>query len=125
MTRALMIVVALMAVLGFTPAASANARVFYLRWPSVAGQSRTYTVTVNTTRPLRLSIYGQAIPRGTIFDYVVACAHRGPAFLNWDKGTIAGETIVKIKMTAGFRDYGASPVARGTTARVVISWTGG
>jgi hypothetical protein len=58
-----------------------------------------------------MRVYGQTIPRGFVYDNIVACAHRGPAFLDWDWAQTGSYMAIKVTMTTGFCNPGP-PVAR-------------
>src|SRR5579862_9572450 len=40
------------------------------------------------------------MPRGFVYDYIVDCAHRGPAFLDWDWAVTGDYLSLRIQMTS-------------------------
>jgi hypothetical protein len=84
----------------------------------------TYRLSLKspTIRSVRLRIYGQTIPRGFNVDYIVACAHRGPSFLNWNWSQAAGRVNVTVHMITGYCQPG--PGVAGLSARVTLKLQG-
>ena len=78
-------------------------KTYRLRWPTRPGRIAVHYLrfTSPRIRSLTLRIYGIAVPRGLDSSFVVACRHRGPAFLNWDWSQAGGEVRVIVRMQAG------------------------
>jgi len=58
------------------------------------------------------------VPRGFVYDYIVDCAHRGPAFLDWDWAVTGDYLSLRIQTTSGQCDPG--PTVAGTTAQLLL-----
>jgi hypothetical protein len=105
-------------------AASVNrhTRKYQVRWPARPNTQKTYRPIFNETRRIRsvhLFIYGIDVPRGFgKADYIVACVHRGPAFLNWDWKQRGSSMSVTISMASGLCDPG--PTVAGKLAAVTL-----
>src|SRR5476649_2110199 len=70
-----------------TAAASTSEHILHLRWPLRVDHSATYRPSLKVAghvRSVTLRYKGFPVVRGFVVDNIVDCAHRGPAFLDWD-----------------------------------------
>ena len=101
------------------PSSTSALKTYRLRWPTRPGRIAVHYLrfTSPRIRSLTLRIYGIAVPRGLDSSFVVACRHRGPAFLNWDWSQAGGEVRVIVRMRAG-RCFSPGRKVAGTVATV-------
>lgn len=117
--------IALVLMLAVAPAAAAGrvVHIFHLRWPVRPNQPMRYTEDIRVTGKVRsvdLTYKGQRDPRGFVFDYIVDCAHRGPAFLDWDWVQSGRDLLFRIDMTSGSCSLPGVQVA-GTVAALTVT----
>lgn len=118
------LVAAALAALALAPAAAAGTsqHIFHLRWPLRVNQSATYRPSLRVAgriRSVTLRYKGFPVSRGFVFDNIVDCAHRGPAFLDWDWAANGGYLLLRIQMTTGRCSPG--PTVAGTTAQLLLT----
>lgn len=110
---------------GSVASAATSVHNYQLRWPRRPSQSITYRLNFRSPRPVRsvtLRLGAQPVPRGFVFDNIVACAHKGPAFLDWDWAQSPGYVFLRVQMTTGLCSPG--PKVGGKVASLHFSAVG-
>jgi hypothetical protein len=118
------LLVVLLIALALAPSVTAGTseRTLYLRWPLKPEPSATYHRSFNVDgriRSVTLRYKGHPVPRGFNANYIVDCAHRGPAFLNWNWSARAGYLFLRVELTTGLCKPG--PTVAGKPARLLLT----
>jgi hypothetical protein len=121
-----MLALALLLALGTAQAAQAAqvTRSYMLRWPARANVPIASILSFparNQVRAIGLKVYGSTVPPGYVYDNIVACAHRGPASLDWDWAQTGGHVYVKVMLTSGSCDLGPTVAGKYVKLTLTIS----